>query len=713
MFHKVDIAINQATGLPMSNVLIRLFDPSSGDIIDMFADESGTPIETASGIANTAITDATGTYDFWVNDGIYDMEFSVGTALLRRVRRFYFGTTLRAADYDEATPDDASEVVFDDGAGLKRAPASSFADAVVPVASEGEAEDGSDNAKRMTPLRVKQAVDARGYDAAIAARAATADLASTAPGKGAELVLSRLNSAAAERKVADRLADSVSLLDYRLAPDADQNDLGLWLQRAWDNGNRAFYLPYRPSGYNWTTPWDALGFPIWFDGRGNTVTLTGGGVSYLKNTGMKSDVFDLTIIGDRTTGQIFYEGMGATSLANNIRVEQVDIGFKMTGGFEPVFDNIYGRNCRTALFHFADGVGPIVKHFTYDTDGPWYYGKAVASITRSGTTATVTTSANHGFTTGQTVNIMGCTQAAYNGNFVVTVSSATVFTYTVSGSPTTPATAIANGSGTIFASLASSIFAMPTKGAIWLQTEGAVLAGGDSIHGGLVIEVPSYRNIEWALIGGLYLDSGLDNPGAQIINNTADKYVRGLFFMGMWAATNTRGIQISGSASNDRIDGIFISGCHLHNNTSEAIQVDKGQNIFIEGNDIIGNNASVFQGSSYVKSGPANQVLLGTSARNVFVIRNKMRGAAMRWSTTPYEHIFIDAGVTGAAYDNDCDSGTTGGFGVYNVAGTAFRVGYNSGVALPNFSNDAAAASGGTAIGGWYRNGSALMVRQS
>lgn len=65
---------------------------------------------------------------------------------------------------------------------------------------------------------------------------------------------------------------------------------------------------------------------------------------------------------------------------------------------------------------------------------------SVSSITRSGSTATVTTATAHGFQTGQYVTIAGATQTEYNGLFAVTVTSTTVFTYTVSGSPATPAT---------------------------------------------------------------------------------------------------------------------------------------------------------------------------------------------------------------------------------------------------------------------------------
>jgi hypothetical protein len=67
-------------------------------------------------------------------------------------------------------------------------------------------------------------------------------------------------------------------------------------------------------------------------------------------------------------------------------------------------------------------------------------GAAVASITRSGSTATVTTSTAHGLVTGQDVVISGAAQSEYNGFFPVTVTSSTVFTYTVPGAPATPAT---------------------------------------------------------------------------------------------------------------------------------------------------------------------------------------------------------------------------------------------------------------------------------
>jgi len=65
---------------------------------------------------------------------------------------------------------------------------------------------------------------------------------------------------------------------------------------------------------------------------------------------------------------------------------------------------------------------------------------AVSSITRVSTTATVTTTAPHGYATGKQIAIAGAVQTAYNGTKTITVTGNSTFTFTVAGSPTTPAT---------------------------------------------------------------------------------------------------------------------------------------------------------------------------------------------------------------------------------------------------------------------------------
>lgn len=65
---------------------------------------------------------------------------------------------------------------------------------------------------------------------------------------------------------------------------------------------------------------------------------------------------------------------------------------------------------------------------------------AITSITSATTTATVTTTDDHGWSDGDFVTIAGATQTEYNGQYQISVTSAKVFTYTFTGSTTTPAT---------------------------------------------------------------------------------------------------------------------------------------------------------------------------------------------------------------------------------------------------------------------------------
>lgn len=78
----------------------------------------------------------------------------------------------------------------------------------------------------------------------------------------------------------------------------------------------------------------------------------------------------------------------------------------------------------------------------------------IASITRSGSTATATTTSNHNLATGISVVIAGASQSEYNITATISVISNTEFTYQVSGSPATPAT------GTITASFTTAYAAI-------------------------------------------------------------------------------------------------------------------------------------------------------------------------------------------------------------------------------------------------------------
>lgn len=65
---------------------------------------------------------------------------------------------------------------------------------------------------------------------------------------------------------------------------------------------------------------------------------------------------------------------------------------------------------------------------------------SISSLTRSGSTATATTTSEHNLATGVSVTMAGASQSEYNITATISVISNTEFTYQVSGTPTTPAT---------------------------------------------------------------------------------------------------------------------------------------------------------------------------------------------------------------------------------------------------------------------------------
>lgn len=74
--------------------------------------------------------------------------------------------------------------------------------------------------------------------------------------------------------------------------------------------------------------------------------------------------------------------------------------------------------------------------------------QTVSALTRSGSTATATIT-GHGLSTGDNILVTGAEQTEYNGVFQVTVVDADTLTYTVSGTPATPATGTINANNIV------------------------------------------------------------------------------------------------------------------------------------------------------------------------------------------------------------------------------------------------------------------------
>jgi hypothetical protein len=86
------------------------------------------------------------------------------------------------------------------------------------------------------------------------------------------------------------------------------------------------------------------------------------------------------------------------------------------------------------------------------------YGSQTVSITRNGNTAIVTTPVAHNLKNDTFVVISGANQSEYNGEFQITVTGSTSYSFAVTGTPVSPAT------GTITAKVASAGWTKPFSG---------------------------------------------------------------------------------------------------------------------------------------------------------------------------------------------------------------------------------------------------------
>ena len=67
---------------------------------------------------------------------------------------------------------------------------------------------------------------------------------------------------------------------------------------------------------------------------------------------------------------------------------------------------------------------------------------SITSITHVGAVATLTTSVPHNLITGNQITVAGASPSAYNGTFIITVTSPTTFTYTMASTPGSNATVV-------------------------------------------------------------------------------------------------------------------------------------------------------------------------------------------------------------------------------------------------------------------------------
>lgn len=122
-----------------------------------------------------------------------------------------------------------------------------------------------------------------------------------------------------------------------------------------------------------------------------------------------------------------------------------NIGIPVFTGLQS--DKLQTVNMTNTAGHYLVACNGSDPTMIYDGTN-WFYvattttASTISAITFSGTTATLTTATPHNLITGNRVTISGAVESAYNGTYVITVTGATTFQYTMASTPTLPASVV-------------------------------------------------------------------------------------------------------------------------------------------------------------------------------------------------------------------------------------------------------------------------------
>lgn len=179
----------------------------------------------------------------------------------------------------------------------------------------------------------------------------------------------------------------------------------------------------------------------WFNFSGNPYTSNATtaiptAARYIRGTSVgAASTFDTSIIADNQPRPL--TGTEATALSAAVAAGFGASWGRSAGyffhGFAP--NQTSGSDTKFLDYSGALNDGTFQTNLSAATAWGSVIGKVISSLTGDGTTSTVTTSTNHGLSTGQSVTVVGASVAGFNTTATITVTGATTFTYLSTGTP--------------------------------------------------------------------------------------------------------------------------------------------------------------------------------------------------------------------------------------------------------------------------------------
>ncbi len=294
----------------------------------------------------------------------------------------------------------------------------------------------------------------------------------------------------------------------------------------------------------------------------------------------------------------------------------------------------------------------------------------ITSIVRSGSTALVTTSGNHGFSTGTIVTISNAEQVEYNVTQAVTVNSATTFTITgIPAYPTTPS----QGGYTVSAVGASSVSVTSlsrntsTTGGNNSETV-SVMTGGHSFTAGTSVAIsgvtPSSYTGNWTIA----LPNTVACPAATCFTYSIPIYP---------TATASNSYQAVVSPYTVSVTSVITVSGTATVKTSAAHGFHTGQTV-----TIAGTNSSKYNGSQVVTVLTSTTFTFSGVAGNPASCASPCSGASASPSTTPVVLTSLTRAATTTAATAVATGATANAFGNLLNATKTVNISVKTGTAI-------------------------------
>ena len=353
------------------------------------------------------------------------------------------------------------------------------------------------------------------------------------------------------------------------------------------------------------TEWQEATFPSDNGTTPNLIVNSGGRV-----TGYKATIKKFPAGGvDRMSATIYYRVVGNTEWIESQTVANIGGATKQSFELSNLSPEVYE-------FRLESGYTPRNVKITQNEFQTVTSGKIVnngnrlvkenivniASITRTGSVATVTTSVSHGLDVTDAVTIFNIEQEDYNGTYIVTASASdTTFTYEVANDPVTPATIDPTLLGTITCDfdnikrtpeIATSVFASETQTLTFttnpMPDEAVVSILGIDYTASPppFSRIYTYQDRLWALSGGELLPNTYRSSSEQsmYVFYTEEREVIQSWFNATTQRPNFIDLSFKHEKKDELVGISSVGDNNLVFHGREALQVWIGDNPTIDGN---------------------------------------------------------------------------------------------------------------------------------